>query len=1054
MIVRQDIPGDKRLVAYVVLSEQGSVEDVQASLERRLPVHMVPRAFVTMSALPLNASGKVDRKALPAPALTDLVGDAYVAPRTPLEEGLAQIWRDLLRVERVGVHDDFFALGGHSLLATQVVSRMRSLLQIELPVGALFEAPTVSRLAERVQGTSTTQGAATAMVRVSRDAPIVSSFAQSRLWFLDQLEGSSATYNVPVVLRLEGAVDAPALEGALQALVGRHETLRTTFVAIEGEPYQEIHASLPVTLSRVAASSEEDAQAAASRVAATPFDLSQGPLIRAALITLGPSRHVFVLSIHHIATDGWSTGVVLRELSLLYNASVSGTSCALPAQALDYADFAVWQRGWLRDEALSAQLSFWKSHLAGAPAALELPTDRPRPSLKQYVGESVAFALPVETSERVRALCRAEGVTPFMVMLAAYQVVLARWSGQQDVVVGTAIANRNREELEPVVGFFVNTLAMRTTLSSAETFATLVRGVKARSLSAYAHQDLPFEKLVQELAVARDTSRTPLFQAFFVMQNAERVDVELTKLAVREESSGLKVEKFDVSLSLAESAAGFEGELSYDVALFDRATMERFVEHFGVLLDAALRSPDARVAALPLMSDAERQRVLVEWNRTEGSAPEAACVHGLFEAQARRSPSSVAVTFEETGVTYAELEERASRVAHWLVGRGVVRGSRVAVSVERSADMVAAVLGVMKAGAAYVPIDPSYPEERRAFMRSDAEVAAELDDATLREALETAPGATELPRVHAEDLAYVLYTSGSTGRPKGVMVPHGAVVRFLGAMKRAPGIDASDTLVSVTTLSFDIAGLELYLPLLVGAKLVVASREAASDPDLLRALLTKHAASLMQATPATWRMLVASGWKAPKGLRILCGGEALPSDLASELSGSAGALWNMYGPTETTIWSTSVRLGAGDRITIGRPIDATRVYVVDARMEASPIGVAGELCIAGAGVTRGYWKRPELTAEKFVPDPFGEAPGGRMYRTGDLVRWRADGTLEYLGRLDHQVKVRGFRIELGEIESALLGSEQVREAVVVVREDVAGDKRITAYVVGSDGASV
>ena len=1052
VLAREDVPGDKRLVAYLAARESAAmdVEVLRSELGRALPEYMVPSAFMVLDALPLNSNGKVDRKALPAPDLSAVVAAQYVAPRDALERAIAGIFEQVLRVERVGVHDDFFALGGHSLLATQVVSRIRAALDLRLSVRTLFEAPTVAQLAERSRKAAGAGAGEVAPVieRVDRTHPVRASFAQTRLWFLDQLEGPSATYNVPIVTRLDGALDAAVLERAVQALVDRHETLRTTFVAIDGEPYQHIQPSMPVTLTRVQAASEQEVGDAIARVVNAPFDLARGPLLRATLVRSAPSAHVLALCIHHIATDGWSSGVLLREVSALYRSFARGESSPLPAKPVDYADFAEWQRSWLIGDVLAAQLAFWKTHLEGAPAALELPLDRPRPATKQPRGRTVTFELTPATSECIRAMCRREGATPFMVLLAAYQIVLSRWSGQRDVVVGTAIANRTHEQLEQVVGFFVNTLAMRTTLGSTDSFASVVQRVKHTALAAYSHQDAPFEKLVDELDVGRDMSRTPVFQAFFMLQNNERAGLELGDVVASDADAGLAVEKFDVTLALVEEGAIFGGALSYDAALFDHATMQRFVEHFSVLVDAATAAPEERVANLRVMSDAERHRVLVEWNRTARTAPAESSIDALFESQVQRTPDAVAVIFEETHLTYRELDERARRVAQWLLARGTVVGSRVAVSVTRSADMVAAVLGVMKAGAAYIPIDPSYPADRRDFMRSDAAVAAELDDTTLQEALATAARADlTLPRVRRGDLAYVLYTSGSTGKPKGVMIPHGAVVSFLATMSEAPGLAATDTLVSVTTLSFDIAGLELYLPLSVGAKVVVASREAAADPEQLSALIARHAATVVQATPATWRMLLGAGWKPTAAQRIFCGGEALPAEVAEQLTGAGAALWNMYGPTETTIWSTCMKVRAGEPISIGKPIGNTQVYVVDATMSSSPIGVPGELCIAGAGVARGYLARPELTADKFVPDPFSPEPGARMYRTGDRVRWKSDGTLEYLGRIDNQVKVRGFRIELGEIESALLGCEGVRQAVVIVREDTPGDTRIAAYVV-------
>jgi amino acid adenylation domain-containing protein len=876
------------------------------------------------------------------------------------------------------------------------------------------------------------------------------SFAQARLWFLDQFEAGTATYNVPVMLRLDGALDADALERAVRELVARHETLRTTFVAIDGEPHQVIHATVDLRLDRHDATSEDDARELVRREVHAPFDLSTGPVVRATLVRLAPDRHVFVLVIHHVATDGWSMGVLVRELSALYAAFADGEPSPLAPPAFDYADFAVWQRGWLKGEALERQLAFWKEHLAGAPAALELPTDRPRPATKQHRGDRVPVALPPELSDRVRQLCRGEGATPFMVLLAAFQCVLSRWSRQQDVVVGTPIANRTQRELEDVVGFFVNTLALRTSFEGAPSFRDALRRVKQSALAAYAHQDVPFEKLVDELGVARDTSRTPVFQAMFAMQNVEREELSLGDLRVSPARASLDVAKFDVSLALAETAEGLRGSLEFDVALFDRETVERLGESFVTLLDAATRAPETKVMALPLMSEAQRRRVLLEWNATERARSDNRTVHGLFEAQVDRTPDTAAVEFEGVQRTYRELDARANRVARWLLARGVGAEDRVAVEVKRSADMLAAVLGVMKAAAAYVPVDPAYPEDRKSFMKDDAAVAASLTEETLREALafpsEERPPCPLGPH-HA---AYVLYTSGSTGRPKGVIVSHGNVANLLASLARSPGLSADVTTLSLTPLTFDVSVAELFLPLAVGARVVLGSTEDARDPAQISAIVEATGARRFGATPATWRMMTSAGWRPTAAMEIHCAGEALAPELADALLESGATLWNLYGPTETTVYASGAQIPPGERITIGRPLDNTRLYVLDPALQPTPIGVAGELCVAGAGVTRGYLGRPALTADKFVPDPFASKPGARMYRTGDLARWLPDGTIDYLGRIDDQVKIRGYRIELGEIESALSVLDDVHAAVVMAREDVAGDKQLVAYVVTSE----
>jgi amino acid adenylation domain-containing protein len=1060
VVAQPDAAGERRLVAYVTPADGNDFDRaaVEVALRAALPEYMIPAVFVVLlHALPVTSNGKIDRRALPAPDFAYGAAE-YEAPRDRVEEGLARIYRDVLHIERVGIHDDFFALGGHSLRATQVIVRIRSLLSADLPVRVLFEAPTVAALAERVRAASS-EPAGEPLVRVDRSTSLPASFAQARLWFLDQIAPGAATYNVPLTLRLQGHLNTEALERALREVVARHETLRTTFVAVEGAPHQRIRASVDASLRRVDAVSEDDARRIVSEEIHAPFDLAHGPLLRATLVRLREELHLLVICIHHVATDGWSMNVLAREVSALYADFARGAASSLAEQRFDYADFGAWQRGWLQGDPLAKQLAFWKEHLRGAPAALELPTDRPRPVMKQYRGGNVPLKLPAGLLDRLHGLCRREGATPFMVLLAAYQAVLARWSGQQDIVVGTPIANRTRHELEGMIGFFVNTLALRTSFAGEPSFEELVRRVKRAALAAYDHQDLPFEKLVDELRVVRDTTRTPVFQAMFVMQNTALATMVLGDVDVRHEPSSHDVSKVDLTLTLAEEATGVAGTLEYDVALFDRSTVERFAEHFVVLLDAALGAPASRVATLPVMSEAERHRVVVEWNATAQTyaSHESRTVHGMFEEQVDRSPDAPAAECDGVTLTYRELDARANRIAHAILAHDLHLEARVAVETERSLDMLAAMLGVMKAGAAYVPIDTELPADRRTFMKEDAAVSVTLDAAALDQIAGVAAATTKTSRpavkVAAEQLAYVLYTSGSTGRPKGTMVTHGSVANLLLSMVRVPGISASDTTLSVTTISFDVSVAELFLPLVAGAKVVIGSREVARDPRLIAALIEKSGARQFGATPATWRMMVDAGWRPSAGMKIHCAGEALPRDLADALLEKSASLWNLYGPTEATVYASGAEVVAGARITIGRPLDNTRLYVLDPEGAPVPIGLLGELYIAGAGVARGYLGRPELTAEKFVLDPFSPELGARMYRTGDVVRWLPDGTLDFLGRIDHQVKIRGYRIELGEIEAALSALDGVEHAVVLAREDVPGDKVLVGYVVAASAAS-
>jgi amino acid adenylation domain-containing protein len=1077
VVVREDEAGDRRLAGYVVPAPGAapSAAELRAHLGERLPEYMIPSAVVVLDAFPLTPSGKVARRALPAPGVpTD--ADAYVAPRTPAEELVAGIFAEVLGRTRMGAHDDFFTLGGHSLLATRVVSRVRAAFGVELPVRGLFEAPTVSALAARIADLRPdgSAGQAPPLVPVPRDVPLPLSFAQQRLWFIHQLEPGNAAYNLPFALRLRGALDVDALERGLTEIVRRHEALRTRFVSDGGEPVQVIDPPRPVSLPVIDLTGEaEDGREAdlrqlASDEALRPFDLAAGPLLRSTLVRMGDDEHVMLFTMHHAVSDGWSMSVLVREISELYGAFSEGREPSLPALPVQYADFAVWQRAWLSGEVLDAHLDWWRASLAGAPPLLELPTDRPPPLVASERGASVPFALPADVAEALQALSRREGATLFMTLMAAWQLLLSRYSGQDDVSVGSPVAGRTRLETEGLIGFFVNTLVIRTDLSGQPSFRALLGRVRETALGAYQHQDIPFEKLVEELAPERSMSHTPLFQAMLILQNNARDALRLGSVEAEAIVPADAPAQFDLTLTLGEVEGGIQGTLSYRAELFDAGTAERMMAHFRALLEGVLAAPDAPVGRVPFLGADERRQVVQAWNATERPYPLDVPVHALVAAQARRTPDAVAVSFGEERLTYAALDARANQLAHHLRGMGVRADARVAVCLERSAEMVVGLLGVLKAGAAYVPIDPAYPADRIAYMLADAGADVVLTEARLADGLPEhgarvvrvdadgariafEPSHAPAVAVSPEHLAYVIYTSGSTGRPKGVMVRHGGVSSFLQTMAEAPGLASGDTLLALTTIAFDISVLELFLPLTLGARVAVASREAAADPQLLAALVAESGATVMQATPATWAMLLASGWAPRPGMRLLTGGEALPRAVADPLLAAGAELWNMYGPTETTIWSSTVRVPAEGLIPLGGAIANTTLYVLDEGMDPAPLGVSGELFIGGAGVARGYLGRPALTAERFVPDPFG-APGSRLYRTGDRVRRRADGALEFGGRMDFQVKLRGFRIELGEIEAALGRHPAVHEAAALVREDRPGDPRLVAYVTTAEGA--
>jgi amino acid adenylation domain-containing protein len=1069
VVVREDVPGDRRLVAYVV--SDADPAELREHLRRELPEHMVPSAFVRLDSLPRTPTGKVDPKTLPVPEYASAQA-RHVAPRTPVEEVLAGIWAEVLRLERVGAADSFFELGGHSLLAMRVASRVREVFGVELAVRALFEAPTLGGLAGRVDALLRGERGAPAppLVPVPRGGPLPLSFAQQRLWFIERLHPGQATYNVPLALRLRGALDAAALERALAELVRRHEVLRTTFRVEGGVPVQVVGEAGPVPipvadLRRLSADErEEEAARLAAQEAARPFDLAAEPPLRARLARLGEEEWALSFTLHHVASDGWSMGVLAREVSALYGAFSRGEPSPLPELPLQYADYAAWQRGWLTGEVLEAQLGYWRHTLAGAPPLLELPVDRPRPPVQGEAGGRRPLRVPAATAAALRELARAEGATLFMVLLAAWQALLARYAGVDDVSVGSPIAGRTRLETEGLIGFFVNTLVLRTDLSGDPSFRGLLARVRETMLGAYQHQDLPFEKLVEELRPERSLGHTPLFQVLFTLQNNPQEALRLGPLAAEGASGGGVAAQFDLSLTVADDGEALAGALAYRAELFEGATIERMLERFRALLDAVAADPGRRLSEIGLLDEAGRAR-LAAWNDTARPLPPERRIHRLFEAQAARTPAAAALVFGGETVSYAALERRSNRLAHALRRRGVGPEVRVGVCLERTPELLVAILATLKAGGAYVPLDPAHPAERLRWMLDDAGVRVlvtagergsvpgfagarlrlDADAADIAREPSDAPESGAVPG----NLAYVIYTSGSTGRPKGVQVEHRtatALLHWLGEHVR-PGERAS--VLASTSASFDVSVAELFDTLCRGGKLVLVENAL----ELARVARGEGVRSAYMVPSAAAELLRAGA--IPPGITLNLAGEALPAALAQGLyAAGAGRVANIYGPTEATVYASCVVVEPGaERVTIGRPIANARTYVLDAAFRPVPPGVAGELFLAGSGVARGYLGRPALTAARFAPDPFAPEPGARMYRTGDRARWTEEGEVEYLGRIDQQVKVRGFRIEPGEVEAVLEEHPAVAEALVMVREDRPGDRRLVAYVVAAAGAA-
>jgi amino acid adenylation domain-containing protein len=1012
----------------------------------------------------------------------------FVAPRTRVEQVIAEIWSEVLRVKRVSIDDNFFEMGGHSLLATKVISRLREALKVELPIYTLFEASTVADLADRIervlhQGDRTSDSPHEPILPAPQDGELPLSFAQARLWFLNQLEGPSATHNIPVALHITGSLDKKYLEQAVTEILRRHEVLRTTFSVVDSTPVQAIAPSvltIPVVDLQALPEGEKfsEAQRLASEEAQRPFDISKDSLVRVTLLHLGEEDHVLLVTIHHIVTDGWSTGIFIQELSTLYEAFYQGEPSPLPELPIQYADFAYWQRQWLKGEVLETQLNYSKQQLTGAPALLELPTDRPRPSVQSFRGGVEYFQLNAELTQKLKTLSRNSGATLYMTLLAAFVTLLSRYSGQEDVVVGSPIANRTRSELESLIGFFVNSLVLRTDLQGNPTFCELLDRVRQVALDAYAHQDVPFEELVEVLQPERHVNYHPLFQVMFVLQNVPRQKLELPGATLTPWKVETNTAKFDLNLLMEDTPEGLKGAWEYKSDLFDATTIARMAGHFQTLLEAIAANPDQHVLELPLLNDAERHQLLVEWNDTRG-CPKPACLHELFETQVKQTPDAVAVLYDSQQLTYQELNTKANKVAHHLRALGVGSEVLVGICVERSLEMVVGLLGILKAGGAYVPLDPKYPKERLADLLSDSRVSVLLTQQKL---------VTRLPEhearvvcldadwdvidreseenpdsgVQPENLGYIIYTSGSTGKPKGVAIEHRGAVNTIIDINERFRVGTEDRVLNVCSLNFDLSVYDVFGLLAVGGAIVLPEASIAPNPVRWLELMVRERVTLWNSAPPVMQLFMGylagqSQVSLPDLRLVLLSGDWIPITLPDQIKTVAekAQVISLGGATEASIWSIYYPIETVDptwkSIPYGRPLANQQFYVLNSQLQPAPIGVAGELHIGGIGVARNYFNRPELTEQKFIPDPFSNEPGACLYKTGDLGRYLPDSNIEFLGRLDHQVKIRGFRIELGEIESVLSQHSKVRETLVIAREDRPGDKYLAAYVIPHKG---
>lgn len=1102
--VREDERSEKRLVAYLVLAEQQQLSraDLRNYLKERLPDYMLPHAFMVLDNFPLTPNGKVDRRVLPIPDWHKRDVDLdFVPPSTPIEEILAGIYVEVLGLERVGINDSFYELGGHSLNATQIVSRIRDLLDVELPLQSVFEIPIVSDLAmllqEKIRGPHKVQ--TTSINRAPRNEALPLSFSQERVWFIQHLDKENRAYNFQAIFEFKGILDVKALEKSHGEVVRRHEILRTTFPLVNGRPIQLIHETMPVMLPVVDLQDLDDnaretqLHQLINKEFSRRFDVVQLPLVRWMLFKVNAKRHVMTHIEHHLIHDGWSFNVFLGELFEIYHAFSEGKTSPLSDPTIQFADFAYWQRQWMEGKEAEKQLAYWQKQLAGSPPVLELPYDHPRPAKQGFKGAVLRSELPEDLCRRLKEFSQKERVTLFMTTLAGLVALLYRYSGQDDICVGTGMAGRRWRETENLLGMIINNVVLRTDVSSNPSIRELIRQVRTVILDAAENQDLPFDTVVRAVQPERSLGHNPLFQVMFDFHDAPMPNIELPglegnlQLGLNNGSA-----KFDMTIILIPHSAQRFGEpqeampeiftivWEYDTDLFERATIARMIHHYQMILEGIAANPEQRISDLSLLTEAERQQLLVEWNDTSTDYPRNQCTHQLFEAQVEQYPKVIAVTFDKERLTYSELNRRANQLAHHLRDQGVGPDVLVGICMERSIETIVGLLGILKAGGAYVPLDPEYPKERLTFMLADTRVPVLLSQAKLLEGLPehgakvvcldsdwdiiVRESGENLPCTATPDsLAYVIYTSGSTGRPKGICIPHRGVNRLVFNTNYV-NLTPSDRIAQASNCSFDAATFEIWGALLHGARIVGITKDVMLLPRDFAAQISDRKISAMFLTTALFNQLAREVPQAFQSVEhLLFGGEAVdPGSVREVLNHDPPSrLLHVYGPTESTTftsWFLVEGVAEGSTtVPIGIPIANTQLYVLDSHFQPVPVGVPGELYIGGDGLARNYLNRPQLTAERFIPNPFSDEPGERLYKTGDRVRYLPDGNIEFLDRLDDQVKIRGFRIELGEIESVLGHHPALREAVVMAQEDIPGDpsvplrigKSLVAYVVSN-----
>ncbi|HEU4554734.1 MAG TPA: amino acid adenylation domain-containing protein, partial [Chitinophaga sp.] len=1068
--------GECKLVFYVT----GAVDHQQLKdyLGNRLPGYMMPSAIVTLERMPLTSNGKIDKRELSSRAVQGPVSTArqYTGPRNKTEEQLQGIWQDVLETNTpVGMQDNFFELGGHSIKVIKLLSRITKAFGTVLSVQKVFEQPTIEGLAKELDGSAVAvQTAWEGIPRAAAASSYPLSSSQKRLWVLHTINKGSVAYNIANTATLYGVYDANRYEQALRSVVARHEILRTVFREDGGEmvrqcilPASEVEVKLAYADLRDEADPAGMAEHIITEDKKTAFDLTQAPLFRVMLFRIKDGEYLFYYNMHHIISDGWSMNVLAKDILHFYEAG-ENSNAALPELPIQYKDYAVWEQASLLTEKSRQHRAYWMDQLKGELPALLLPTEKTRPPVLTFNGRRVATTINAALTQNIKALCQSNNATLFMGLLGVLKVLFYRYSGQEDIIIGSPVAGREHADLEGQIGLFINTIALRTQFSGDDSFNAVLDKVKDVTLAAYDHQQYPFDKLVDDLDLRWDYSRSAVFDVMMILHN-QRVNGNeaLAAEAGMISDEGECQVKFDLQVEFSETGDGLHMEVQFNTAIYDRDNIERLITHYRNLLEAVTAHTATPVARLDYLAEEEQLQLLEGFNDTAMPCPQAKTIVDLFEAQVAETPDRIALVFQDQQLTYHELNARSNQLAHYLLEKGVGKDTLVPVCMDRSPEMVIAIWAVMKAGGAYVPLDPAYPEDRIRYMIEDINAgviltehkyeAAFFEDTAAylvlmdrhQEEIAARPAVKAPVNIDPGSLVYVIYTSGSTGKPKGVMIEHYALLNVLCAFTSLLQLPSDASLLAVTTYSFDIAYIELFLLMLSGGKVILVDRVTASDGYLLSQQLALHQPMLMQATPSTWQMLTSCGWRNDEDVMIMVGGEAVKTHLKDQLvTLSPQKVWNVYGPTEATIWATAKELKLEEKVTIGRPLDNTQLYVLDSCLKPVPIGVTGELYIGGVQLARGYLNRPELTAERFIPHPF--KPGERLYRTGDLVRWMQNGDIDYLGRADDQVKVRGYRIETGEVEHALLSLEGINAAVVTAKEDGNGYSLLVAYIVSDE----